>query len=47
MEELMCNVALDVLLQRRNKGFNNFKMLDETFFTRSVKSVIRSTWYCG
>jgi hypothetical protein len=29
MEELMCNVALDVLLQRRNKGFNNFKMLDK------------------
>jgi hypothetical protein len=25
----MCNVAPDVLLQRRNKGFNNFEMLDK------------------
>jgi hypothetical protein len=29
VEELMCNVALDVLLQRRNKGFDNFEMLDK------------------
>jgi hypothetical protein len=29
VEELMHNVALDVLLQRRNKGFNNFEMLDK------------------
>jgi hypothetical protein len=29
MEELMCNVVPDVLLQRRNKGFNNFEMLDK------------------
>jgi hypothetical protein len=29
VEELMCNVAPDVLLQRRNKGFNNFDMLDK------------------
>jgi hypothetical protein len=28
VEELMCNVAPDVLLQRRNKGFNNFEMID-------------------
>jgi hypothetical protein len=25
----MCNVALDMLLRRRNKSFNNFEMLDE------------------
>jgi hypothetical protein len=25
----MCNVTPDVLLQRRNKGFNNFEMLDK------------------
>jgi hypothetical protein len=30
VEELMRNVAPDVLLQRRNKGFNNFKMLDKS-----------------
>jgi hypothetical protein len=29
MEELMRNVALDVLLQTRNKGFNNFEMFDK------------------
>jgi hypothetical protein len=29
VEELMCNVAPDVLLQRRNKGFSNFDMLDK------------------
>jgi hypothetical protein len=29
VEELMCNVAPDVLLQRRNKGFNNFEILLE------------------
>jgi hypothetical protein len=29
VEELMHNVAPDVLLQRRNKGFNNFEMLDK------------------
>jgi hypothetical protein len=29
VEELMCNVAADVLLQRRNKGFDNFEMLDK------------------
>jgi hypothetical protein len=48
VEELMCNVAPDVLLQRRNKCFNNFEMLDKAsrnFFTRSVKAVIRSTRY--
>jgi hypothetical protein len=28
--ELMRNVAPDVLLQRRNKGFDNFEMLDKT-----------------
>jgi hypothetical protein len=28
MEELMHNVAPDALLQRRNKGFDNFEMLD-------------------
>jgi hypothetical protein len=27
VEELMHNIAPDVLLQRRNKGFNNFEML--------------------
>jgi hypothetical protein len=29
VEELMRNVACDVLLQRRNKGFDNFEMLDK------------------
>jgi hypothetical protein len=29
VEELMHNVACDVLLQRRNKGFNNFEVLDK------------------
>jgi hypothetical protein len=29
VEELMCNVTPDVLLQRRNKGFDNFEMLDK------------------
>jgi hypothetical protein len=29
VEELMHNVASDVLLQRRNKGFNNFEMLNK------------------
>jgi hypothetical protein len=50
VEELMRNVAPDVLLQRRNKGFDNFGMLDKAsriLFTRIVKSVIRSTWCCG
>jgi hypothetical protein len=30
VEELMRNVAPDVLLQCRNKGFNNFETLDKT-----------------
>jgi hypothetical protein len=29
VEEVICNVAFDVLLQRRNKCFNNFEMLDK------------------
>jgi hypothetical protein len=29
VEELMRNVVPDVLLQRRNKGFNNFEILDK------------------
>jgi hypothetical protein len=29
VEELMHNVAHDVLLQRRNKSFDNFEMLDK------------------
>jgi hypothetical protein len=29
VEELMRNVAPDVLIQRRNKNFNNFEMLDK------------------
>jgi hypothetical protein len=29
VEELMRNVAPDVFLQRRNKGFDNFEMLDK------------------
>jgi hypothetical protein len=29
VEELMCNIASDVLLQRRNKGFDNFEVLDK------------------
>jgi hypothetical protein len=30
VEELMHNVVPNVLLQRRNKGFDNFEMLDKT-----------------
>jgi hypothetical protein len=30
VEELMHNVAPDVLLKRRNEGFDNFEMLDKT-----------------
>jgi hypothetical protein len=29
VEELMHNVAPDVLLKRRNKGFDNFEILDK------------------
>jgi hypothetical protein len=29
VEELMCNVESDVFLQRRNKCFDNFEMLDK------------------
>jgi hypothetical protein len=29
VEELMCNVVPNVLLQRRNKGFDNFEILDK------------------
>jgi hypothetical protein len=29
VEDLMCNVPPAVLLQRRNKGFDNFEMLDK------------------
>jgi hypothetical protein len=29
VEELMCNIATDVLLQCRNKGFNNFETLNK------------------
>jgi hypothetical protein len=29
VEELMCNIVTDVLLRRRNKGFDNFEMLDK------------------
>jgi hypothetical protein len=29
VDELMRNVAPDVLLQRRNKSFDNFEMLDK------------------
>jgi hypothetical protein len=50
VEELMQNVAPNVLLQYRNKGFNNFETLNKaskTFFTRSVKGAIRSTRCCG
>jgi hypothetical protein len=49
VEEPMRNAALDVLLQCRNKGFNNFGTIKHqvTFFTRSVKGAIRSTQCCG
>jgi hypothetical protein len=45
VEELMRNVAPDVLLQCRNKGFDNFETIKRrgTFFMRSVKGDIRST----
>jgi hypothetical protein len=29
VEELMCNVVLDVLLRRRNKDFDNFEILNK------------------
>jgi hypothetical protein len=29
VEELMRNIVSDVLLQRRNKSFNNFEILDK------------------
>jgi hypothetical protein len=29
VEEMMCNIVPYVLVQRRNKGFNNFEMLDK------------------
>jgi hypothetical protein len=29
LEEQICNIAPDVLLQKRNKGFDNFEMLDK------------------
>jgi hypothetical protein len=29
VEELMRNIVPDVLLERRNKGFDNFEMLDK------------------
>jgi hypothetical protein len=31
VEELMRNIALDVLLKRRNKGFNNLEILDKAW----------------
>jgi hypothetical protein len=50
VEELMRNVAPDVLLQCRNKGFDNVETLNncrETFSMRSVKFAIKSTHCCG
>jgi hypothetical protein len=50
VEELMCNIASDVLLERRNKVSIILRCLikhRETFFMRSVKGVIRSTRCCG
>jgi hypothetical protein len=50
VEELMHNVTPDVLLQRRKGIFIILRRLikrRETFFTRSVKGVIRNTRCCG
>jgi hypothetical protein len=47
VEELMRNIAPDVLLQCRNKGFETLEKCRETFFTRSVKGAKRSTRCCG
>jgi hypothetical protein len=48
VEELMRNVAPDVLLQCKNKGFDNFETLNKVSrVTRNVKGAIRSTRCCG
>jgi hypothetical protein len=50
VEEPMYNVAPDVLLQRRNKGFDNFEMpvkRRKILFTKNIKGMIRGTWCCG
>jgi hypothetical protein len=50
VEELMCNVAPDVLLQCRNMVsmiLGHLIKRQETFFTRSVNGAIRSIRCCG
>jgi hypothetical protein len=50
VKEPMYNVAPDVLLQRRNKGFDNFEMpvkRRKTLFTKNINGMIRGTWCCG
>jgi hypothetical protein len=51
VEELMRNIAPDVLLRRRNKGFDNFKMLDkvsrELLYKECKGYMIRSIRCCG
>jgi hypothetical protein len=50
VEELMCNVAPDVLLKKEIRVSIILRFLikrRETFFIKSVMGVIRSTWCCG
>jgi hypothetical protein len=50
VEELIRNVALDVLLQCRNKGFDNFDTLNKALrdlLYKESKGAIRSTRCCG
>jgi hypothetical protein len=49
VEELKRNVAPDVLLQCRNKSFDNFETLDKASgdLLHKVKGAIRSTLCCG
>jgi hypothetical protein len=50
VEELMRNVAPNVFIQCRNKGFDNFETLNKAsrdLFMRNVKGAITSTRCCG
>jgi hypothetical protein len=50
VEELMHNVVPDVLLQCRNKSFDNFETLDKAsrdLLYEECKGVIKRTQCCG
>jgi hypothetical protein len=50
VDELIRNVAPDVLLKRRNKCFDNFEILDKAsidLLYEECKGVIRSARCCG